>query len=45
VIIFGTGIAPLIVDYIAWVGILIIAQILMWFVSGPAKADSLARKK
>ena len=45
VIIFGTGIIPLIVDYIAWVGILIIAQIVMWFVSGPAKADSLARKK
>ena len=45
VIIFGTGTVPVIVDYTAWVGILVIAQIVMWLVPGPAKNDQLRNKK
>jgi hypothetical protein len=45
VIIFGMGIVHVIADYLAWIGILIIAQIVMWLVAGPAKDDRLARTK
>jgi len=43
VITYGTGTVPVIADYLAWVGLLVIAQIAMWLVAGPAKDDRLAR--
>ncbi|HML04539.1 MAG TPA: hypothetical protein VK426_02080 [Methanobacterium sp.] len=45
VLTYGPGFVPVIGDYLAWVGLLIIAQIAMWFVAGPAKNDRLARTK
>ena len=45
VLTYGQGFLPVIGDYLAWIGLLIIAQIVMWFVAGPAKDDPLARTK
>ncbi len=43
IIVFGVGIAPVIADIVAWMGVLTVAQILMWLIAGPARADKLAR--
>ncbi len=44
-IVFGSGTAPVIADMLAWMGVLTIAQIVMWLIAGPAKDDKLARAK
>ena len=44
VITYGQGFIPVIGDYIAWVGLLVLTQIVMWLVAGPAKDDKLRTK-
>jgi uncharacterized protein YacL len=44
IIVFGQGILPVIADMLAWIGVLTTAQIIMWLIAGPSKADSLARE-
>ncbi len=43
IIVFGTGIVPVIADALAWMALLTVAQIVMWLIAGPAKEDKLAR--
>ena len=43
IIVFAPGIDTVLVDAAIWVGIVALAQTMMWFVAGPAAADPLGR--
>ena len=42
--VFSPGIAPILADSAAYVGIVVVGHAVMRFVAGPARADRLARK-
>lgn len=44
IIVFAPGITTVLVDAAIWVGMVALAQAMMWFVAGPAAADPLGRR-
>jgi hypothetical protein len=44
IVVFAPGITTVLVDAAIWVGVVALAQTMMWFVAGAAAADPLGRK-
>jgi hypothetical protein len=44
-LVFGTGIMPVIADWSAWAMLFLLTQLVMRLIAGPAKTDRLARSK
>jgi hypothetical protein len=44
IIVFAPGITTVLVDAAIWIGIVALAQTMMWFVAGPSAADPLGRR-